>query len=571
MRLSQLLGERYKEKPAEASLISHIFFLRGGYIKQVSNGIYSLMPPAKRIVSKIEQIIREEMDSIGGQEVLLPVVMPKELWEESGRYKSIGSELARFKDRNDHDMLLGMTHEEAAVHLTRNDAMSYNKYPFMIYQIQTKFRDEPRPRGGLIRVREFTMKDAYSFHTSQEDLEEFYQKCLEAYHRIFRRVGIPEVIAVGSDTGMMGGNVAHEFMLLCDAGEDTIAICNECGYKANLEVAQANIKHNDCTESDLEEVHTPDTTSIDDLAAFFGLPTNRFVKAAVFAVQNSSKPLVVFIRGDLEVNEAKLKKAVGANVFPLTEYEDVSLCFGFIGPKGLDETKVDIIFDRSLEGELNLICGANKKDYHLKGFSMVRDIKVEKYYDVSKINHGDQCCVCNTGVIELFRGIEVGNIFQLGTKYTASMNMQYTDVDGQRKNPIMGCYGIGVGRLMAAVIEAKHDDYGPIWPLSIAPWHVHICVLNGHKGNVNEVAFELYEKLKQLKYEVIIDDRGLNAGVQFADADLLGVPVRVIVSAKNLEANKIEICTRDKKIKKLLDKDDIIKEIQNITGDGSLF
>ena len=562
MRLSQLLGERYKEKPAEASLISHIFLLKGGYVKQVSNGIYSLMPPAKRIVSKIEQIIREEMDAIGGQEVLFPVVMPRELWEESGRYKAIGAELARFKDRNDHDMLLGMTHEEAAVHLARNDAMSYSKYPFMIYQIQTKFRDEPRPRGGLIRVREFTMKDAYSFHTSQEDLESYYQKCFEAYTNIFRRVGIPEVVAVGSDTGMMGGSVAHEFMLLCDAGEDTIAICNRCGYKANLEVARANIEHNDCTESSLAEVHTPGITSIDDLASFFGLPAKRFVKATVFAVQNSTKPLAVFIRGDLEVNEAKLKKVVGANVFPLTDYTGVPLCFGFIGPMGLDKSAVDIMFDKSLEGECNLVCGANKTDYHLKGFSMERDIRVEKYYDVSKVNHEDKCCACNTGIIELFRGIEVGNIFQLGTKYTASMNMQYTDIDGQRKNPIMGCYGIGVGRLMAAVIEAKHDDYGPIWPVSIAPWQVHICVLNSHKGNVKEVAFDLYEKLKQLKCEVIIDDRELNAGVQFADADLLGVPVRVIVSAKNLDENKIEICTRDKKIKKLVDKDNAIQEIQ---------
>lgn len=567
MRLSQLLGERYKEKPAEASLISHIFLLKGGYIKQVANGIYSLMPPAKRIVSKIEQIIREEMDSIGGQEVLFPVVMPRELWEESGRYEAIGSELARFKDRNDHDMLLGMTHEEAAVHLARNDAMSYSKYPFMIYQIQTKFRDEPRPRGGLIRVREFTMKDAYSFHTSQEDLEEYYFKCLEAYNRIFRRAGVPEVISVGSDTGMMGGSVAHEFMLLCDAGEDTIAICNECGYKANLEVAQANIKHNDCAESDLEEVHTPNVTTIEDLSAFLGIPKNRFVKAAVFAVQNSTKPLVVFVRGDLEVNEAKLRKVIGANVFPLTENSDTSLCFGFIGPKGLDTSDVEIVYDKSLEGELNLVCGANKTDYHIKGFSIGRDVKVKEFYDVSKINHGDVCSNCNKGTIELVRGIEVGNIFQLGTKYTATMNMQYTDIDGQRKNPIMGCYGIGIGRLMASVIEAKHDDYGPIWPISIAPWQIHICVINSHKGNVKEVAFDLYEKLKQLKYEVVIDDRELNAGVQFADADLLGVPVRVIVSAKNLEANKIEICTRDKKIKNMVEKEDALKAIQDLVNE----
>ncbi|OPZ83878.1 MAG: Proline--tRNA ligase [Firmicutes bacterium ADurb.Bin419] len=398
-------------------------------------------------------------------------------------------------------------------------------------------------------------------------MEEYYKECLEAYNRIFRRAGVPEVIAVGSDTGMMGGSVAHEFMLLCDAGEDTIAICNKCGYKANLEVAQANIKHNDCTEGNLEEVSTPDITTIDDLVSFLGLPANRFIKAAVFAVQNSPKPLVVFIRGDLEVNEAKLKKVVSANVFPLTEYTDISLCFGFIGPKGLDNSVADIVFDKSLEGEHSLVCGANKVGYHLKGVSMERDLSVEKFHDVSKINQGDKCCICNSGEIELFRGVEVGNIFQLGTKYTASMDMLYTDIDGQRKNPIMGCYGIGVGRLMASVLEAKHDDYGPIWPISIAPWHVHICVLNSHKGNVKEVALELYEKLKQLKCEVIIDDRESNAGVQFADADLLGIPVRVIVSPKNLESNKIEICTRDKKIKKLVEKEDAVKEIQDVVNE----
>ncbi|KNY30118.1 proline--tRNA ligase [Pseudobacteroides cellulosolvens] len=572
MRASQLLGERYKEKPAEANLISHMLLLKGGYIRQVSNGIYSLLPPAKRVVAKIERIIREEMDSIDGQEVQMPVVMPRELWEESGRYKSIGSELVRFRDRNEHDMLLGMTHEEAAVHLSRNEAVTYNKYPFMIYQFQTKFRDEPRARGGLIRVREFTMKDAYSFHTSQKDLENYYEKCLAAYNRIFKRVGVPEVIAVGSDTGMMGGSVAHEFMLLCDAGEDTIAICNNCDYKANLEVAQARSKHKDyeegkLEEEKLEEVYTPDIKSIDNLVSFFGLSAKNFIKAAVFAVQNSNKPLIVFIRGDLEVNEAKLKKVVYANVFPLTDYTDISLHFGFIGPLGLDTSKVDILFDKSLEGEENLVCGANKVGYHLKGFSMKRDLIPEKFYDVAKINHGDECCVCNSGTIELSRGIEVGNIFQLGTKYTMSMNMTYTDVDGERKHPIMGCYGIGVGRLMASVLEVRHDDYGPIWPISIAPWHVHICILNGHKGNVKEVAFALYEKLKELKCEVIIDDRDVNAGVQFADADLLGIPVRVIVSPKNLDNNKIEISTRDKTIKKLVEKEDAVKEILDVVND----
>ncbi|HOQ06840.1 MAG TPA: proline--tRNA ligase [Clostridiales bacterium] len=564
MLLSKLLGERFKEKPADATLASHIFLLRGGYVRQVANGIYSMLLPAKRVAAKIEAIIREEMDNIGGQEVLFPVVMPYELWKESGRYDSVGSELVRFRDRTGHDMLLGMTHEEAAVHLARTEARSWAKYPFMIYQIQTKFRDEPRSRGGLIRVREFTMKDAYSFHTSQEDLERYYDIVLEAYHRIFRRVGLPQVVAVSSDSGMMGGKVSHEFMLLTDGGEDTIVVCENCDYRANAEVAVSRISHAPAEVQPPEEVYTPGIKDIDSLAAFFDTTPDRLMKAAVFAVQGSKKPLVVFIRGDLQVNEAKLRNIVGAEVFPLTDHEGADLCFGYIGAVGLDSAKADILYDASLEGETCLIGGANKPDHHIKGISVPRDVRPDRFVDVARVSDGDVCTKCG-GRLALKRGIEVGNIFQLGARYTETMDMTFTDSDGKQKYPVMGCYGIGVGRLIASIIEASHDDYGPIWPMAVAPWHIHICVLNSSNEDVRKVGYGLYEELGR-RYEVLLDDRNVTAGVMFADADLLGVPVRVIVSARNIGNGEAEITTRDKKIRKTVKLDEIRKVIDEITA-----
>lgn len=564
MLMSKLLGERYKEKPGDINSVSHIFLLRGGYVRQVANGIFSMLLPAKKIEKKLEQILREEMDRIGGQEVMLPVVLPSELWMESGRYESVGSELLRFKDRSGNDMLMGMTHEEAAVHLARTEATSYAKYPFMIYQIQTKFRDEPRARGGLIRVREFTMKDGYSFHTSQEDLERYYQECLEAYHRIFMRVGLPQVIAVGSDTGMMGGGVAHEFMLLNDMGEDTIVICDNCGYKANMEVAKAVISSGEAESEELKEIYTPDIKDIESLARFFGTDEKRFLKSAVFAVAGSTRPLIVFIRGDLQVNEAKVKKVIKSDIYPLTDYENVDLCFGFIGPYNLKTENVDIIFDESLKSESNLICGANKPDYHIKGLNVKRDLQVGRFIDVAKVNEHDHCCQCG-GELKLVRGIEVGNIFQLGKKYTESMNMTYLDSDGARKHPVMGCYGIGVGRLLACIIEANHDDFGPIWPMSVAPWDIHICVLNGKKDDVRTAASEIYDSLGQ-KYDVIMDDRNSAPGAQFADADLLGVPIRLIISERNLKNGEIELVTRDKSIKKRIKVDELENAIDEIRG-----
>lgn len=564
MLMSKLLGERYKVVSADTLSASHAFLLRGGYVRQVSNGIFSLLLPAKKVSKKLENIIREEMDKLDGQEVLLPVALPAELWEESGRYSSVGSELIRFKDRAGHPMLLGMTHEEAAVHLARTEALTYTKYPFMIYQIQTKFRDEPRARGGLIRVREFTMKDAYSFHTSQESLESYYNECLKAYHRIFERAGIPEVVSVSSDTGMMGGKMAHEFMLLSDIGEDTIVTCDSCNYIANIEVATSKIVSIEHAEEELCQVYTPNITDIESLSKFFSVSKDRLLKSIVFKVENKEKPLVVFIRGDLEVNEAKVKALIKANIIPYTDYENSDLSFGFIGPHKIDDSNIVIIYDKSLLGETNLICGANKSNYHIKGISMDRDIKPKEYFDVAKVNEKDNCPYC-PGTLNFKRGIEVGNIFQLGTKYTESMNMTYIDSDGQKRHPIMGCYGIGIGRLLACIIEARHDENGPIWPMAVAPWQIHICVLKSKKEDMASIGLNIYNKLKS-EYDVIIDDRNVAPGIQFAEADLLGVPLRIIVSERNIKNNQLEISTRDKSINKLINIDDLEKEVREIVN-----
>ncbi len=563
MLLSQLIGERYREKPVEASMASHIFMLRGGYMRQVASGIYSLLPPAKRITTKIEKIIREEMDAIGGQEVLFPVVMPAELWKESGRFESVGSELLRMKDRTGHDMLLGMTHEEASVHMARSEATSYARFPFMIYQIQTKFRDEPRSRGGLIRVREFTMKDAYSFHTSQEDLERYYDICHKAYERIFARAGV-RVVSVKSDSGMMGGKIAHEFMLLSDSGEDSLVICPHCGFSANVEASPVKIRHEVRKSNPVAKIETPHCKSIDELCALLSTTPDRTAKACVFAVEGQRKPIVVFIRGDYEVNEAKLRQKVGADVFPLTDYSDTDICFGFIGPVGFT-SDAKVYFDSTLQGEIDMVCGANEENYHLTGVDFTAEGLGEKFpaefFDLAKAHTGDACPVCGKAA-EIKRGIEMGNIFQLGTKYSASMGYTYTDADGKARTPIMGCYGIGVGRLLAGVCEEHHDDYGPIWPISVAPWQIHICAIGGRKDPIiDETAQKLYEELSK-KYEVIFDDRGAAAGVTFADADLLGVPLRIVVGRGLTKDGTVEIAARDKSFKDNIPADSVLEAVE---------
>ena len=568
MKIDKLAGERFKEKPSDCVIDSHALMLRGGYMKGVANGIYSSFMPLRRITRKIENIIREEMDAIDGQEVQFPVVMPASLWAESGRYESIGSELMRMKDRNDAPMVLGMTHEEAAVQLVREYANTYTRYPFMIYQVQTKFRDEARPRGGLIRVREFTMKDAYSFHTSQEDLERYYDICYKAYERIFARAGIPEVITVASDSGMMGGSVSHEYMLLSPVGEDSIAVCSECDYRANMEAAESIIKNEIIGESkELELVYTPDIHTIEDICNFLKTPLEESCKAVVYQKNMTDEYVVIFTRGDLDINETKLTNYLGEAVHPAVITDDCGLFAGFIGPVGLDKEKFTILYDKSLENTHNLSCGANKLDHHYTGLKISRDIGEVEYIDLAKIKEGGICPKCGKPAITISRGIEVGNIFQLGTKYTKSMGMQYLDSEGNLQYPIMGCYGIGVGRLAASVCEAHHDEYGPIWPMSIAPWHVQICCLRADDEECKGVSDGLYQQMLDKRMEVIYDDRNIRPGAMFSDADLLGVPVRVIVSPRNLKEGVCEIVTRDKEISLKVELDKVIETVQGIINE----
>lgn len=544
MLQSKLLGQTQKEWPNEASIKSHGLLIKGGYIKQMASGIYTLLPLAKRVVARIENIIREEMNAIDSQEILMPLIASKKLWDMAGRYDSIGSELLRFKDRNDAEMVLSMTHEEATVFSVLTEGISYQKYPFSVFQIQTKFRDEARPRAGLIRVREFTMKDAYSFHTSSESLDAEYDRFYQAYENIYRRVGVPEVIAVASDTGMMGGSGAHEFMLLCDAGEDKIVVC-PCGYRANMEVATTQ-EYIPATKEvkELASIHTPGIKTIDELHTFTGEAITHMGKAVIYTRLDTNQTIIVFLRADREVNETKLRnhlKIDDENLVPKVEQDTDGIAYGSVGPKGLPENVV-VVYDASLEKEQALIVGANKVDYHYTGFNIKREVGEVSYVDVSKVVEGDACPICGKHSLTLSNGIEVGNIFKLGDKYTSCMNMRYLDENGKEQTPIMGCYGIGVGRLMASVLEAKATETSMNWPASIAPFAVHICPIDYTKSEeIKNTANGIYEHLTQAGLAVLLDDRNKTAGVKFADADLVGAPVRVIIGKRNLAEGNIEV------------------------------
>ncbi len=543
MLLSKLVCERTKEAPQDARIKSHILLARAGYIKQVAAGIYSLTPPAQRMSKKIQEIIREEMNAIDGQEVLFPVVMPREMWEESGRYTSIGQEMVRFKDRTGHDMLLGMTHEEAAVHMARHIVSSYNQLPCMIYQIQTKFRDEARSRGGLIRVREFTMKDAYSFHVSQEDLDRYYRRAYDAYYRIFRRIGLKNFTDFKSDTGMMGGSVAHEFMLVTPAGEDTLVFCDGCDYRANMEVAECKGEVLPRKEMPLELVNTGSAATIEEVCSLLKTEKSRSIKAVVYAVRgDSSKIVVAFVRGDREVNEAKLKKAVGLDVAPYDGGVTEEIACGNIGPVGLSE-RIIKVFDRSLKGATGMIAGANKPEYHYIGLDAERDLSGVEFKDIAKVAEGDVCPVCG-GRLRIENGIEIGNIFQLGTKYTAAMNMTVHAEDGSSFNPIMGCYGIGVGRAIASVAEESNDENGLILPVTVAPWQVHLIVLRPDKEEIKAAGDKVCAELEAAGIEVLYDERDCAAGIKFADADLMGMPIRIVLSPRTLADGEAEVKLR---------------------------
>lgn len=563
MRISKLLGERLKDAPANATSKSHIFLSRAGYIKQVANGIYTFMPPAERVSKKIQDIIREEMDAVGGQEVLFPVVMPRELWDLSGRYSSIGQELVRFKDRSAHDLVLGMTHEEAAVHAALGTIKSYEQLPFMIYQIQTKFRDEARARAGLIRVREFLMKDAYSFHATQQDLEEYYKTLYDAYFKIFHRMGLKNVIAVHSDSGMMGGKVADEFQLLTDIGEDTIVICPECDSASNIDVATSEMPENDHIFGVKQEVFTGEAKTIDEVCSNLNKRPNQIAKAVCYAViGDENRVVIAFLRGDREVNEAKLKNLVGGEI-AIKDLQDSGLVKGNIGCVDLNVPNAEIYFDRSLEGLESFVTGANKEGYHYQGVSITRDVKPEKFVDISKVAEGDRCPVCGAKLL-VKNGIEIGNIFQLGTRYTQKMGLSVHMPDGSSINPIMGCYGIGIGRCLASIAEENCDEKGLVWPMSVAPWHIYLCPIRLDDPVVKEKAEWLYKKLTAENFEVLYDDRLTSAGVKFTDSELMGIPVRIVISPKTIENGQVEITIRQTGEKLFVKEESLSKKLDEI-------
>ncbi|MFH2133168.1 MAG: proline--tRNA ligase [bacterium] len=573
MRLSQLLGRSIRETPRDAVTISHIYLMRGGYARPVSTGIYSLLPLGRKITKKIEQIIREEMDRVDGQEILMPLVLPAELWEESGRYQSVGSELLRFQDRNEKQMVLGMTHEEAVVHLVRTEINSYKQLPFMVYQIQTKYRDEARPRAGLLRVREFRMKDGYSFHVNSEDLDAYYERVHGAYSRIFRRLGMKEVISIQSDTGMMGGSIAHEFMAVADAGEDTIFVTEYGSYKANREVATSAVEFAGADPLPLKKVSTPDMKTIEGLATFLGIETAQTGKA-VFYADSAGKLYFIVIRGDFEVNETKLANHLQVSDLQFAEDSQIAAIGavpGYASPMNLNLDKVRVVFDHSARHSANLVVGANEKDFHYLNFNFVRDMgdlaeKVE-VADIANAREGDPDPLDGLPLI-MKRGIEVGNIFQLGTKYSDLMNCRFLDPKGKSQPMFMGCYGIGVERSMASVIEQSHDKYGPLWPFSIAPFEVHLCALNINKEGVGEAAEKLYAEMVQAGLDVLFDDRNEKAGSAFNDADLIGVPFRLIISPKNFENGQVEFKTRDGKRKEMWGMDEVVGKIVAIVNEA---
>jgi len=552
-----------REVPSDAEVISHQLMIRAGMIRKLTSGIYSYLPLGYRVIRKVEQIIREEMNKAGAQEVCLPMVQPAELWQESGRWEFYGKELLRFRDRHDRDYCLGPTHEEVITDLVRNDIKTYRQLPRNLYQIQTKFRDEVRPRFGVMRAREFGMKDAYSFDADEAGAEISYEKMFTAYNNIFRRCGL-KFRPVEADSGSIGGKYSHEFMVTAESGEDAIVVCDKCNYAANLEKAEvAKPDKIDSAEKDwlpLENVHTPDVRTIEEVSAFLKVTPQDIIKTLIFNADG--KPCAVLIRGDQEVNEIKVKNYLGANELELADDEMIMQATG--APRGFAgavNIKCRVAADYSVMNMTNFVTGANIEDYHLKNVNFGRDCKVESFADLRVIEKDDKCPRCG-GDIQFVRGIEVGHVFKLGTKYSKAMKAVYLDHDGQEKIMIMGCYGIGIGRTVAACIEQNNDANGIIWPLPLAPYQVIITPVNVNEGAVFQAAEKIYNELLAAGIEVILDDRDERAGVKFKDADLIGIPLRVTVGQKNLISGNVELKNRQTGETKIYPLTEIVAEIQ---------
>jgi prolyl-tRNA synthetase len=569
MRLSHHFGMTLRDAPAGAEAISHQLLLRAGYIRQLGQGLFSYLPLARRALTKIENIFREEMNAIGGQEMTMPVVHPAEVWKATGRYFSIGPEMARFKDRKEREMVLAMTHEEVVADLCKSDIKSYKQLPQLVYHIQTKFRDDPRPRAGLIRVREFTMKDSYSLDLDEEGLDKQYRAHYQAYFNIFHRCGVP-VIAVRSDVGMMGGSLAHEFMYLTPVGEDTLVLCRECGYAANRQIARfAKKPASPESLKPLEKVATPNCKTIEDLANLLNVPKSKTAKAvfmiAGFEAANQTREefLFVIIRGDMEVNETKLANAVKADwLRPATDHEirAIGATPGYASPIGLKNVKV--IVDDAIPASPNLVAGANEEGYHLLNTNVGRDYTASLIVDIAAASDGDACINCGKALYTA-RGVEVGNIFKLGTRYTAAIGANYLAADGTEKPIVMGSYGIGSGRLLACAAEEHHDERGLKLPITIAPYQVHLVSLGGNDPNITQVAERIYQMLNHAQIEVLYDDRAESPGVKFTDADLIGVPIRLTVSAKSLTSGGIELKRRDQQTAIIVPESELVAHLQS--------
>jgi len=562
MRISKLFGKTQREVPAEAETISHQLLLRAGMIHQVATGVYSYLPLAWRVLKKIENIIREEMDKAGGQELMMPVLQPLELWQETGRDLAFGKGLFILSDRRDRKLALGPTHEEVITQLVSHNVQSYRDLPLLLYQIQTKFRDEPRSRAGLIRVREFTMKDLYSFDTDEDGLNQSYEKMLQAYHNIYSRCGLPALL-VEADSGAIGGKDSHEFMVITESGEDEIIYCPNCKYAANADKAQSIKNKIDSGKPlPLEEVATPGVATIEQVSNFLRVPQSHTLKAVFYVADG--KLVFVVIRGDIEVNEVKLKNVLHCFELRLAseaEVIDAGIVAGSASPIGISGIKV--IADDSITSGTNFVAGANKPNTHFRNVNYPRDFEVDLTADITRAQAGEGCPKCG-GKLSSTHGIEVGHIFKLGTFLSEKLGAFFVDPNGVSYPIVMGCYGIGLGRLLAAAIEQSHDDKGIIWTLAIAPYHIYLCPLYLENPQVAATAETLYADLETQGLEVLFDDRKESPGVKFNDADLLGIPIRVTISPRTLETNSAEIKKRSEKESELVPLEGITERLKEL-------
>ncbi|WP_226087374.1 proline--tRNA ligase [Mesobacillus sp. S13] len=563
MKQSMSLIPTLREVPSDAEVKSHQLLLRAGFIRQNASGVYTYMPLGRKVLQKVEAIIREEMNNAGASELFMPALQQAELWQESGRWYSYGPELMRLKDRHDREFALGATHEEVITSLVRDEVKSYKRLPLTLYQIQTKFRDEKRPRFGLLRGREFIMKDAYSFHATQESLDEVYERIFQAYSNVFKRCGL-NFRAVIADSGAMGGKDTHEFMVLSDIGEDTIAYSDTSEYAANIEMAPVTAVYEKSSEpaKELEKVQTENKKTIDEVSSFLNVEGKDCIKSLLFKIDD--RYVLVLVRGDHDVNDIKLKNYYEASVVELadtaTTKEVLGCSVGSLGPVGVDG--VEVIADNAVQAVVNGVCGANEEDYHYTNVNPERDFKVAAFTDLRFIKEGDPS-PDGQGTIVFAKGIEVGHVFKLGTRYSEAMNAEILDENGRTKPMIMGCYGIGVSRTMAAVAEQFNDENGLVWPTNISPFHVHLIAVNMKDSAQAELAQELYSNLQDAGMEVLLDDRQERPGVKFADSDLIGLPVRVTVGKKAGEGI-VEVKIRKNGEMQEVQKDDLAGVLKNI-------